>query len=476
MNHLCKIIPSPKSAIADGSFSFHGLGISGDFKEAAESFIYYAQKALSLEFTEGEDILISTDSSMEKGEYSLIVSDGAITASAADSEGANHALASLLQLAENKNGRLYVENITLRDKADSSYRGCMIDCARNSHPLKNLIHYVDMCWLYKLSHLHLHFTDNEAYTLPSKLFPKLTTKHNSYTEEEIAVLVKYAHSRGVQLVPEIDTPGHSDIIRSAYPEIFGHKGIICFHEKSIEAMQALYGELCEMFPYSEYIHIGADESELMDWNNCPECISYGEDIGININEIPEYFWPRWHRVERFLAHYINKMAEAVIENGRKPLVWEGFSKEVNQFVTRDVTVMVFESFYQTAASLIRNGFNVINCSWRPTYVVVPKHFWGREECYNWTVGSFSAVHPDSPYYNGQYKMDTFEGVLGGQLNSWGDFLGEIENGLQYELEKILEDAPCIAENTWNHQKAEDYQHFLISCQNCTKIFNKITED
>ena len=106
------------------------------------------------------------------------------------------------------------------DAPDCSYRGMMVDLARNWHDFTYLISYVDMCYYYKISVLHLHFTDDQSYTLPSKRFPKLSTKGRSYTPEQIEALNQYAEARGIQLMPEIDVPGHCISFQKEYPDIF----------------------------------------------------------------------------------------------------------------------------------------------------------------------------------------------------------------------------------------------------------------
>ena len=469
------MIPSPKFLCNTDDYFCHGTTISGDFENAVEIFKGYVKKAFDLDFTEGNDFILSLDESLDAGEYTILSTEGQVVMTAGASEGASYALASLVQVMQNYEGKALIANFEMHDKADNDYRGVMIDCARNVHPLPLLKKYVDLCWFYKIKYLHLHFTDDQAYTLPSKLFPKLTSTHNHYTGEEIRALVQYAHDRDIQIVPEIDTPGHSKALIRAYPE-FCHtesKRILCFHEENIKALQDLYCELCDMFPYSDYIHIGADESSIMDWNECEECVNYGESLGIKAEEFEEHLPKLWHRAERFLVHYINKMAEAIVEKGRKPLVWEGFSREVNQYITRDVTVMIFESLYQIAPSYIKNGFRIINCSWRPTYVVTPAWFWGKDECYKWDVGTFSAIHPDSPYYDGFFRMESKKGIQGGQLNAWGDTLAQLENGLEDEYCKIREDLPAIAENTWNNTKRGDYRSFLSCHKHCERIFDNI---
>lgn len=479
MSFFEKIIPQPKDiSINEGAEYYYSPEISGDFEDSIAVFCDYAKKAYDIEFSAGEAIKVCFDEELSAGEYTLSADEKGIFIKAGECTGAGYALATLLQMIEIKDGRLCLCKCEIKDHADNDYRGLMIDCARNAHPLPLLKKYIDACWFYKIKYLHLHFTDNEAYTLPSKVLPRLTSEENHYTEAEIASLVAYADARGVQIVPEIDLPGHSKAMIGAYPELGGteENSIICFHPENIEKMKEIYAELCDMFPNSKYIHIGADECDIMQWYTCPRCIEYGRELGIKKEEVAPYFWPEWHVVERFFAHFINEMAGAIVEKGRRPIVWEGFTKEVNEYLTRDITVMVFENFYQTPASLMRNGFDIINCSWRPTYVVVPTYHWDKRECYEWGVGAFSAVHPDSPYYNGYFRFESHEKIKGGQLNAWGDFLGGLENGLQEEFDALLDRLPAIAEGSWNNKKDGDYDKFLCRHSRLAEIFDRIVKN
>lgn len=473
MSCFDKMIPQPKLVCDSEIFSYYKTEISGDFPAKIKLFCDLAKKLHNLNFTEGDIITAKKDASLAEDEYTVVSDEDGIRITAGGDEGASHAFATLLQLMWRYEGKMQFSHLQIHDRPDSGYRGIMIDCARNHHPVSLLKKYVDMCWFYKIKFLHLHLSDDQAYTLPSDIFPKLTTPHNCFSRKEINDLVEYAHLRGVQIVPEIDTPGHSTKIREAYPEIFGELEVMEFSERSIGAAKELFGEICRMFPYSEYIHMGADEANLMDWNNSEKCIEYGLSLGIDIDTFKQDGSQFWRRSERFLVHYINEISEVIVKNGRKPIVWEGFHRDVNEYITRDVTVMVFESLYQLAHSLINDGFKVINCSWRPTYVVVPAWFWGKTEAYNWDIGSFSAVHPQSPYYGGIFKLDSPKSIIGGQLNSWGDTLASIPNGLEEEFERIFEDAPAIAENTWNKKKRGDYNDFVKCDNHCASIFRKI---
>ena len=152
-----KMIPSPKffNIISNTAFA-HDLTIGGSFKDAIDVFKSYAQKALKIDFSEGNDFNVCLDESLEKGEYTITSTEEKVEIFAGGDEGANYALATLLILMEIKEGKAFLPCFEMRDKADNDYRGLMIDCARNVHPLPLLKKYIDLCWFYKIKYLHLH--------------------------------------------------------------------------------------------------------------------------------------------------------------------------------------------------------------------------------------------------------------------------------------------------------------------------------
>ncbi len=254
-----RILPVPKRIKTEADAPVRAFAptveANGAFAEATAAFQRYAQALCGLEVravADGAAIRVEEDAALAAEAYRLVIDGAGVRLFAADPAGANHAFATLLQLLQADAGRLMLPEAVVEDQPDAGYRGLMVDLARCWHPLSYLLSYVDMCYYYKLSVLHLHFTDDESYTLPSRLYPKLSTPGRAYTRGEIRALVEYAHSRGVQLMPEIDVPGHCKSFQAEYGDIFGTKGVICQHEKSIGAMKALFAELCDMFPYSRY--------------------------------------------------------------------------------------------------------------------------------------------------------------------------------------------------------------------------------
>ncbi|MBO5076734.1 MAG: family 20 glycosylhydrolase [Clostridia bacterium] len=409
-------------------------------------------------------IVIDPNGRFRREGYRIDIGKRKVAIAAADSTGLNRALATLLQLAgtaESGKG-IVLPECRIRDWADSEYRGMMVDLARYWHPFKYVLSYVDMCWYYKVSVLHLHFTDDQSYTLPSRLYPKLATPGRSYTFEELAELEQYACDRGVQIMPEIDVPGHNTGFALAYPELFGKNGIICQHKDSVDAVAALFGELCETFPRSKRIHIGGDEANLKKWLECPECMAYAKALGIDTeSEAPDAV------CDKLYVNFIVRMADAVRTRGRTPIVWEGFPKAANRSVPKYIVVMSWENFYQVTPDLLAGGFRIINCSWNPMYIVAPDVKWTPAEVCDWSIYKWRPVHPGSPYIGRLFECAPDKAVLGGQLLAWGDrvpaaYADNTEEGARVERVLLAERLPYLAQNTWNIVAGVEYNKLAES--------------
>lgn len=458
-----RMIPTPKRVSESGGrfpYKTELCLLHREFEEAAEVFADYARR-LGLHFTISENapIQIIRDAALGPEEYRLSAGNGKVKLFASDLVGANHAFASLLQLFEPdavSPELVWIPDCEISDAPDCAYRGMMVDLARNWHDFSYLLSYVDFCYFYKISVLHLHFTDDQSYTLPSALFPALSTKGRCYTEGQIAELNRYAAARGVQLMPEIDVPGHCVSFQKEYPELFGTDGIICQTPQSIEAMQALFRELCEMFSASKYIHIGGDVAQIENWLKCPRCAEYAQDAGIDVRGEDQKL-----AAEKLYASFVMKMAEPVLAAGKIPVAWEGFCEQVNDLVSREILIMSWENYYQVTPALIRAGFRIINCSWNPMYIVTPEPAWPPREIYDWSIYKWKAVHPGSPYLGKELEIPPTRQVLGGQLLAWGDRIAAsyptVEEGVAAERRLLLERLPFLAENTWNRDKTISWE-------------------
>ena len=458
---MINVIPQPKKAAVLGGRIVPGKIMRNDGFEVAAFDEYRRRAELAIG---GAPVECRRDESLAPGAYTLRCG-GEIALAASDDAGMNHALATLFQLAAADGG---FEAVEIEDAPDYEYRGMMIDVARVFHPLDELMRYVDLCWLYKFSYLHIHFTDHESFTLPTELFPKLTSftlsgeapsEKKYYTRDELAGLCAYARSRGVKIMPELDLPGHCFPFTRTYPETFlgcDTDCIIGFTERSVCAAEDMYAELCEMFPDSDRVHIGGDESAIYKWVESPQCRDYAAKCGIPVDGDERL------SAERMLATFIRKMSDVVLSHNKTPVCWEGFAKEVNYLVPRTTEIFSWENLYQLTPDLIAGGYRIINGSWVPNYIVFPGRFWSVEEMFDWTPMRFEAICGRSPYFENPQVFPKYDRMIGGQLLSWGDNGYHAEDKAAHlagEFAAIAERAPATAEGTWNGEKTVTFGEF-----------------
>ncbi len=189
--------------------------------------------------------------------YSLEVTADQITILATTSRGAYWAVQTLWQLAEGNNNQVNACKIT--DWPAFRLRGYMHDVGRSYMAFEELKKHIQLLSRYKINTFHWHLTENQGWRLESKVYPKLNqdasySRHPGryYTIEQAKELVKFAREHGVQVIPEIDMPGHSEAFRKA----MGHSMLT---EEGLAEMKAIMTEACETFSDVEWIHIGSDE-------------------------------------------------------------------------------------------------------------------------------------------------------------------------------------------------------------------------
>jgi len=394
------------------------------------------------------------DDSLAPAAYRITADETGITASAADAEGIGYAMATLLLMITAADGVITAPAATVEDAPDKGYRALMVDLGREWHPLDSLFAYVDLCFLYKIRFLHLHFCDSKLFTQPSAAFPRLNRPGYFYTPEQIAALRAHAAARGVVLIPEFECPGHAHVLCRAYPEIFSDRyedgtphpnsDIICAaSEAAWEGTKVLLRELMELFPDAPYIHIGGDEANLSHWKKCPHCASYMAEHGLA-------------DVHELYSDYVARATDFVLAEGRIPMVWEGFPSKGSEKISRDVIVIAWESMYQMPGELLDAGFHIINASWKPLYVVPanynPRYIWGAKEILEWNVYNWQNWNPKSEAYLNPITVPATDRVLGGMLCAW-------EQTYEEEISIVMKNLLAMCERTWSARRRvadEDY--------------------
>ncbi len=421
-------------------------------------------------------ITLAYDASLAPKSYRLDSREGLLL-SASDEEGLFYGLASVLQAIDQKDGQFTAEKALVEDYPDKDYRSLMVDLSREWHPADKIFRYIDVCFFLKVKYLHLHFIDDQRYSLPSKVFPEISTKGEHYTFEEIAAFRAYANDRGITLIPEFEAPGHAGSLNKNYPDVFANtisgsaaelvteeglvitaKNLVCAgSEKAMDGIRALLTEICEMFPETPYIHIGGDEANIKAWNDCSVCRDYMAQNGIE----DEY---------ELYSDFIGRVAQMVLDLGRTPIVWEGFPKKGAERVPKETIVCAWESHYHMAYELLEEGFPIINGSWQPLYIVPGGRLrWGIPEIMNWGVYDWEHWWEHSEATLNPIHLAPTDQVLGAQLSSW-------ECTYEQEINFIMENLAALSERTWSVRRYWEGVAFIRRYRNAKQKLARLIQD
>ena len=332
------------------------------------------------------DIALAIDPSLAKEAYRLDVADTA-NVTAGNYQAVALGTATLLQSLAVRGGEVALPRMSLQDEPQADFRGLMIDVARKYHTIESLKDMVELCRLYKVRYLQLHLTDDQAFTFPSRAYPKLNEKpqHGGkcYTIEMLQDLVAYADARGVTIIPEYEVPGHSaaanramhDLFIIAHTKPYEHHASINFCKAEVmQAVATIVGEMCEVFQSSPYFHIGGDEADLA-----------LADQNVDFQAaMKKYGLPNQHELYR---QFLCRMDEIVKKHGKQMIVWEGFGRHGKIQIPKDIIVMSYEIRFYLPHDLVNDGYKVVNASWTPLYVVNDNRR-PPSEIYAWNLRQF----------------------------------------------------------------------------------------
>lgn len=226
-------------------------------------------------------LIIQEKENLSQEEYYLLVESNLITIQASSERGVILGLSSLyLLIQEDK-----IPCVEIKDSPRFAHRGLSLDCARTFFSVDEVKKIIDNLSLIKMNVLHWHLSDDQAWRIESKILPKLNSvSEEYYTHQEIKDVISYAQVRGIDIIPEIDVPGHTRAILEAYPELSctGQKvssaktagifsEIFCASQEHVFSfIEQLFEEITSLFP-SKYFHFGSDEVPTWQWQKCPHC-------------------------------------------------------------------------------------------------------------------------------------------------------------------------------------------------------------
>lgn len=436
------ILPAPKEIKAHAGETPVVFKVKADesFKAQAEALIEALQALTGKPSTlttgaraagDGDGIALIKQDGMGDEGYSVDTRKG-IVLKASTTAGISHATATVLQIAEkNKDGVWQVPRLAMKDKPDFAFRGFLADLGRNPHSPETMRRLVDMMWLAKANYLHIHMTDDQLFSWPSKAYPKLMHPKAGWTIEDWQDLEAYSQARGVTIIPEFEMPAHSGVLRRTYPEVFGKTPAeLATLDSSYKGLTTILREMMDVFQATPYIHIGADEA-------------YGVD-------------------QEAQRKFINRINAYVRSQGRTTVVWEG-PKPGNKakgetVVDTNIIQMNWRSNEYTPADMIRDGYTIINATWDPLYLVdhYPRNMFtavSSERFYNFDIKFFKHVNPNFPTYKSPRTIDSTKGLIGYLLPCW-------ENREQNLFPLARQRLNAANARVWNSKGERSFESFL----------------
>lgn len=238
-----------------------------------------------------------------------------------------------------KSGSIRIPTMEVKDNPRFRWRGTMLDVSRHFQPKDFILKQIDVLSSYKINKFHWHLTDDQGWRIEVKKYPKLTQKGawradrsgipwwkrekataeepktvgGFYTQEDIKEVIAYAKARNVEIIPEIDIPGHSKALVASYPALFCHDNPVANFEVAVggkapdnavcAGKETTYSflanvieEVANLFP-SEYLHIGGDECNKSNWKKCSFCQKVKTDKHLeDEEELQSYFIQRIHQL------------------------------------------------------------------------------------------------------------------------------------------------------------------------------------
>jgi len=368
---------------------------------------------------------------------------------------------------------------TILDYPRFEWRGVHLDVSRHFFPVKFIKKYLDVMAAYKLNYFHWHLVDDHGWRLPSDKYPRLntigswrvdrddqpwgeadppregerTSYGGFYTTEEIAEIVEYAAVRGIEVVPELELPGHCSAILAAYPSLacddypytvaigpyWPPKAILCAGNDSVlTVIDDLIDEICDLFPNSHYIHLGGDEAFKDNWKQCPKC-----QRRIRTEHLRDE--------EELQSWIMQRAADKVISRGKQPIGWDEVADGSDR--TSQMTVMSWRGSGPGVEAANR-GQKVIMC---PTDYCYLDYYQANTHFQPKAIGG---MLPLSKAYNFEPVVEGLsesaaENILGGQCNLWTEFINTPSHAEYMLLPRMLAISECL----WTPREMKDWNRF-----------------
>ena len=508
------IIPKPvKAEWLKGNFKLNQTTVlvanSVEEKKSADFFNRYLQTfyglTLNIEKNKPASNYIlfsaSTPSSSADGDerYVLNVSDQAIKVTGNAPEGVFRGVQTLIQLLPaEKPETVSIPAVAVEDFPRFKYRGMMLDCSRHFFSADFVKKYIDFIAFHKMNTFHWHLTDDQGWRIEIKKYPKLTEVggcrngtiigHHPgngndnekycgyYTQEEIKEIVKYAKDRFINVIPEIEMPGHASAAIAAYPQLscfpnentpiakgvqwsgdslgkqvqqsWGvYPDVFCPTDYTFNFIQDVLDEVMQLFP-SKYIHIGGDECPKEYWKRSEFCQNLIKEKGLKNEEgLQSYFI---HRIEKYLNSKGRNIIgwDEILEGGIAPnatiMSWRGEQGGIEAAHQNHDVVMTPGSYVYIDHPQSKNEDSLTIGGYLPLE----------------TVYSYNPIPAALPADKQKY-------ILGAQGNVWTEYMS---NPAKVEY-MIFPRISAVSEVLWSRLEDKNFDNFLQRLQTQYKRYD-----
>ena len=497
------LTPQPAHlTVKDGRFEFGNqlkakvTPYQGDsIRMVFESFKKELQEATGIKVSSTQKeakarIILDLNPQLPAEAYKLNVSKKQVRIEASRPAGFYYALQTLKQLmprnvmagvATSDHSQWSLPSVEIEDAPRFEWRGFMLDEGRHFFGKDEIKRVIDMMAIYKMNRFHWHLTEDQGWRIEIKKYPKLTETgawRNSkvlaygdvkpdgeryggfYTQKDIKEIVAYAKKKFIEIIPEIDIPGHSQAAVAAYPEFLAcdpenkhevwlQQGISTdvinvANPKAMQFAKDVIDELTELFPFN-YIHLGGDECPTNKWQKNDECKKLLSEIGSsNFRDLQIYFYKQ-------LKDYI---ATKPADQQRQLIFWNEVLHGNTSILGNDITIMAWIGANAAAKQAAKQGMNTILSPQIPYYINRKQSKLPTEPMsQGHGTETVEAVYNYQPLKDVDAALQPY--YKGVQANFWTEWVTE-PSVLEYLM---LPRLAAVAEAGWTPQEKRNYEDF-----------------
>ncbi len=416
------------------------------------------------------EIRYSADESLVHEEYRLLIDNGAVNITYGDEAGKFYAEQTLNQIRETCG--VVCKNLEIEDSPKFGHRGFSLDCSRHFFDINQIKKLIDTAVFFKMNIFHWHLTDDQGWRFPSDKHPLLNDigakrkksafggviekdeYSGGYTKDEITEIVNYCKDRFIDIIPEIDMPGHTTSVLASYNNL-GCTGepvetqikegifdtVLCIgNPDSMQFCKDILDEVCELFPY-RYIHIGGDEVPKIKWKACPVC-------NAKFNEL------RLNSYDEYQGWFMKSISDYLRSKGRTAITWNE-SLKGGMLDKDDCIIQRWMDKGNLSIDFANKGGKIIETDFYHYYCDYPYGMTPVKKTY-----SFNPVNKD---------IKDSSNVIGIEAEMWTEYVRN-ENDLH---RKLFPRMIAIAERAWCGNRNTDYNDFKNRFEALRKTTEKI---